>query len=139
MKLVVRLKSGALIDVEISTSANVPTRYWHILGNCGSAHCDGTETIINYFDPKKAKELPLVLTPPVGRKYGNDDKLPWKTKTIPIKSKTPGDFYDNVYEVIRERGKMVVTPESVLDLTKLFDACKKQKIHNVRPAYGKKK
>ena len=137
-KVMAKLRSGAVVDVQFSSSNANPSQGFQMLGTCGSMISNGKESTIKYFDPKRVKDLPVVTQAPEGRKYGSGDVLPWKEKTVKVQSKRKGDFYDNVYEVLRERGKMVVTPESVLEVVKLIDNCKSTRIDNWRPEYGKK-
>ncbi|MDA0323461.1 MAG: hypothetical protein O2923_12220 [Verrucomicrobia bacterium] len=106
-----------------------------ILGSCGTLTCDGGTTTIRYFDPKKVKEFPVDTRPPEGRRYGNADRLPWREKIMKVESRDKTTFYDNVYAVLRERGKRVVTPESVIEVLKVLDRARVP-VKTWRPKYG---
>ena len=79
----------------------------------------------------------MLKAAPAGRQYGNADKLPWREKTMKATSKDKTTFYDNVYDVLRRRKAMFVTPESVLDVLSVMEQCKGP-IRDLRPVYGGK-
>ena len=125
VKIVMRGKSGCTADLEVSTACAWPTAKWMLLGDCGTLTSDGRTSQIKYFDPKKAKPLKVVETPPTGRGYGNADKLPWRTRTVPVKSKDKTNYYDNVVDVLRHRKPMAVTPESVREVIRVIAETRK--------------
>tara|TARA_B100000809_G_scaffold244094_1_gene269716 strand:- start:62 stop:1132 length:1071 start_codon:yes stop_codon:yes gene_type:complete len=139
VRLLLRARNGCVADFHLSTATAPKTSMplCLILGTCGTLECAGGESTIRYFDPKRVKELPIDTRPPEGRRYGNDDRLPWKEKTVPVSSRDKTSFYDNVYSVLRERGKQVVTPESVIDVLRVIDRARVP-VKNWRPAYGRK-
>ena len=106
-----------------------------MLGTCGTLVCDGGTSTLRYFDPKKVKDLPVDLRPPEGRRYGNQDKLPWREKTMKAVPKDKSGFYDNVYDVLRRRKAMAITPESVLEVLKVLDKARRP-VQSWRPDYG---
>jgi predicted dehydrogenase len=135
VRLLLRAQSGCLADFHLSTATNATLPALLILGTCGTLTNDGGTSTIRYFDPKKVKELPVDTRPPAGRRYGNSDKLPWREKTMKVESRDKTTFYDNVYSVIRERGKQVVTPESALEVLKVLDRARVP-VKTWRPKYG---
>ena len=62
---------------------------------------------------------------PLDRRYDNDDVLPWQEETIPATAKGIGDFYDNVWGVLRQGKEPVVRPEEALQVVETIAACKK--------------
>lgn len=135
MRVLLRAKSGCLADFHLSTATNASLPNVLILGTCGTLTYAGGESTIRYFDPKKVKPLPVDTRPPAERQYGNADKLPWREKTLKATSKDKTTFYDNVYSVVRERGKQVITPESVIEVLKVLDRARVP-AKNWRPDYG---
>ena len=79
-------------------------------------------------------QIQIVTSKPVqdrvavkGRVYGNEEKLRWYVRNnLEMKAGYIGGFYDNVFSVLRNRGKMVVTPESVVEMTRMIEECRKQ-------------
>ncbi len=125
VKIVMRGKHGCTADLEVSTACAFPSAKWTLLGDCGTLVTDGATSKIKYFDPKKVRPLQVVETPPEGRRYGNKDKLPWREKTMPVKSRNKRVYYDNVYEVLRQRRAMEVTPESVREVIRVIAETRK--------------
>ncbi len=125
VKIVMRGKRGCTADLEVSTACAFPTYKWMLLGDCGTLACDGKQSKIKYYDPTRVQKLKVVETPPVGRKYGNDDKLPWRTKTLTVKSRDKTDYYDTVVDTLRRRKKMAVTPESAHEVIRVIAEARK--------------
>lgn len=122
VKIVLRGKSGITADLEVSTACAQSLPKWMILGDCGTLTSDGKTSQIKYHDPKQVKPLKVVETPPASRRYGNDDKLPWRTKKLTVKSKDKTAYYDTVVDTLRRGKPMAVTPESVREVIRVI-AC----------------
>lgn len=114
MKVVLRGRNGRVIEVEESYACAFPQPAWLVCGTTGTLQIADKQAVIKYFDPKKVKPIAVVDAAPEGRRYGNDDVLPWEEKTVEVKPATPyPDFYENLAGAIRRRGKLLITPESV--------------------------
>ncbi len=125
VKVILRGENGRVYDMEVSSVCKFSEPMWTVLGSCGTLVSDGKESTIEYFDPKKLQPLEAVETPTDGRTYANDDKIPWKKKTVKSVGPDIGDFYDNVWAVLRERRKMIVPPERALEVVRVTQACKR--------------
>jgi len=127
VKIMIRSKSGVLVDIETTYGCAIPQPGWLVCGTCGTMVIDGEEAKIKYFDPKKAPKLKLITTAPGERRYGNDDTLPWQEKTVPAKPTKPfPDFYENLYKAIRKRGKLIVKPEEVRQALWVMDEVRRR-------------
>ncbi len=131
VKSMIVTKNGTVIDVELSSSCNVPESKWTILGTRGTLTCDGEITEVSYFNAKDVKPLVVDTKPIQSRQYIRED-LPWKKKTMKAVGKEKRDFYDNVFEVCREKAEMFITPDSVLEVLKVMDKIADAKIQNIR-------
>ena len=131
IKVLLRTKTGIIADVEISTSCAYPEPMWTMLGSHGTLVSDGKTSTVKFFDPKKVEKKKADTEPQPERKYIRDE-LPFEEKTMPSESAIKTDFYDNIFEVMREKGKMFVTPESVLDVLAVLEKAASQKILNYR-------
>lgn len=127
VKAFIRFKSGATADMEISSVENIATKLpkWIFCGTHGTLTSDGANSTLRYFDPKKVKPIKAIDGPVLARKYGNDDQLPWEEKTVEAKGPDKGTFYGNVYDVLRSRGKMFITPESVREVIRTMGMIRK--------------
>jgi scyllo-inositol 2-dehydrogenase (NADP+) len=127
-KIVMRCENGTLIDVEISNCMAVPlASQWIIAGTQGSLTMTPDGVWVKWYDPAKVPSLEVLEGPAMGRRYGNDDTLPWEEKVIPLpETDSYGAFYDNLATVIRDGAPLAVTPESVRDTVAVLELCRKQ-------------
>jgi len=129
-----KTSEGLSINISCSSSCNTDVPQWVFMGEYGTVSVfinhpeKGNSAEMRYFNPRMHKKLRVQDTKAAkGRKYGNDEKLRWYVrKNLNMKSYSIGDFYDNIFSVLRCRGKMVVTPESVIEMTRILEECRKQ-------------
>lgn len=124
VKVLLRGENGRVYDMEVSSVCAFSEPKWTVLGSRGTLVSDGTTSKIQWFDGK-LKALPNIETPTPGRTYGNDDVIPWKTEEVPSVGPSIGDFYDNVWAVLRDRKKMIVKPEEAVEVVRVTQACKR--------------
>jgi predicted dehydrogenase len=124
VKIILRADKGPTIDIELTNACAIPMPDWVLMGTCGTLLSQGGTSKIRYFDPKGLPKLKAseVLT---HRRYGTDEKLPWQEKEEATKSSRTVDFYDNLYGAIRHRKKLLITPQSVRELIRVLDLCRK--------------
>ena len=126
MKVVLRGKNGRVIEVEQSYACAFPQPNWLICGTCGTMEIRGRNAHIKYFDPKKVKPIEVVPTAAVGRRYGNEDVLPWKEQTVEVKPKGKApNFSDTLYAANRRGKTLLITPESGREQIRVLDAVRK--------------
>jgi predicted dehydrogenase len=126
-KIVFKGQNGRVIDLEVSTSCAFSEPKWTVLGTAGTLRSDGETSEIKYFDPAELQPLEVVdAVAAQGRKYGNEDVLPWKEETRPSVGEVPTDFYDNVYSVLRENGEMDITPEQVREVMRVIETAHRE-------------
>lgn len=126
VKVLLKAANGRVYDMEVSSVCKSSEPKWTVLGSEGTLVSDGRTSTIEWFSPKKLKKLPVIETPPPGRQYGNDDVIPWKSEDVPSVGDPVGDFYDNVWAVLRERKAMIVKPEEALEVVRVTQACKRK-------------
>ncbi len=125
VKVLLKAENGRVYDMEVSSVCKFPEPKWTLLGSYGTLLSDGKTSKIEWFDPKKLKKLEAIEAPPPDRAYGNDDTIPWQSEEVPSVGPSIGDFYDNVWAVLRERKAMVVKPEQALEVVRVTQACKR--------------
>jgi scyllo-inositol 2-dehydrogenase (NADP+) len=125
VKVVLRSENGRVFDMEVSSACKFPEPKWTVLGSTGTLVSDGKTSKIEWFDPQAPGPLPVVEQPHPDRQYGNDDVIPWQSEEPPSVSDPIGDFYDNVWAVLRERKAMIVKPEEALEVVRVTQACKR--------------
>ena len=121
-------EKGIAISMIDSSSAKIsaaPT--WIIMGEHGTVSGTDAELTLRCFNPKKHKKLPVLdALAANNRAYGNAEKLDWSEKILKPGEFGIGGYYDNVWAVLRKHGKMVVVPESVVEMTRVIEECRKQ-------------
>lgn len=126
-KIILRCENGVLIDVEVSNCIVMPQPEWLIAGACGGLVTGPEGVRVKWFDPNAAPPIALQAGPAAGRRYDNDDVLPWQEESLPP---TPGrgwvEFYDNLADAIREGAPVAITPESVRDSIAVLETCRRQ-------------
>jgi predicted dehydrogenase len=126
VKVLLKGENDRVVDLEISGACAFSEPLWTVLGTAGTLRSDGKTSTIKYFDPKKLKALKVTETPAEGRKYGNGDKIPWKEKIEPSVPKNPsGDYYDNVWRVLRYGAEQDVKPEEVYEVMRVIEKAHK--------------
>lgn len=128
VKAFLRGENGVTVDMEISSAQNIgepKLPKWIMCGSCGTLVSDGATSTIRYFDPKEAPPLEVIEGAAAGRKYGNDDQLPWQEKTVDAKGPDVGNFYDNVAAVLLRGEEMYITPQSVREVIRVIAEIRK--------------
>jgi scyllo-inositol 2-dehydrogenase (NADP+) len=125
VKVVLKATNGRVYDMEVSSACRFEEPKWTVLGTHGTLVSDGKTSRIAWFDPKQLARLPVVETPHPQRQYGNDDVIPWQTEEVPSVGPSIGDFYDNVWAVLRERKPTIVTPEQALEVVRVTQWAKR--------------
>ena len=126
VKVLLKAESGCVYDMEVSSVCKFSEPKWTLLGSHGTLVSDGATAKIAWFDPKKAGKYKVLETPTPDRSYVSDEKLPWQEEEVPAVGPSIGDYYDNVYAVLREGKKMVVKPEEALEVVRVTQECKKR-------------
>ncbi len=126
VKVLLRGENGRVYDMEVSSVCKFPEPKWTVLGSHGTLVSDGTTSKLAFFDPKKAGTYKLLTKPTPDRRYVTDEKLTWQEAEEPTRGKSIGDFYDNVYAVLRQGKPLVVAPEEALEVVRVTQECKKK-------------
>lgn len=114
---------GQNVDLMVTTCLALPKPRTVLMGSCGTlmAH-DDKKAKLRYFDPSKVEPLEVVEGAAPGRKYGNEDVLPWQEEERDMVPSQPAEeFYDNVGAVLAEGAPLVVTPESAAEVIRIIE------------------
>lgn len=126
VKVVLRAENGRVYDMEVSGACKFEEPKWTVLGSHGTLVSDGRTSRIAWFDPRKAGKYRVLEQPTPDRSYVTDTKIPWQEEEVPSVGPSIGDFYDNVYAVLREGKPMVVTPEQALEVVRVTEECRRK-------------
>jgi len=125
LKIILKADRGPTIDVELTGACAIPMPQWVLMGTRGTLVSQGGTSRIRYFDPKALPKLKASETL-THRQYGSGEQLPWQEKEEPTKLDKAVDFYGNLYGAIRRGRKLLITPESVRELVRVLDICRKR-------------
>jgi len=129
VKICIRSTKGRLFELEMSYACAIPQPSWLVCGTAGTMQIADGKAAIKYFDPRRAPAVKLITSAPAGRRYGNDDRLPWKEKTVKaVPKKAYPDIYDSLYRSVRKHSPLLVTPQSVLQAMKVMDAVRRSSL-----------
>jgi scyllo-inositol 2-dehydrogenase (NADP+) len=140
VKALIRTDAGATADIEVSSAENLAVTLpkWIICGTCGTFTGDGKNYTVRWFDPAQVQPLEVIEGPAAERRYGNDDKLPWQAKSGSVEEAASiGEFYDNVFAVLRGGGEMVITPQSVRETMRVISLIRRGTAFSGKPAKAK--
>lgn len=131
VKIFMRSSTGVTADLEVSQAQALPAPLpkWILCGTNGTLVCDGKESTIRYFNPAEISPLPIPAIDGAvpNRKYGNDEKLPWQEKKMNVEDRSDKrNFYDNVWEVLREGKPMRVTHAQVREIMRVISLARKK-------------
>jgi scyllo-inositol 2-dehydrogenase (NADP+) len=126
IKVILKAKSGPLVDLEITNTCAYPQDTWLVMGTQGTL-TGGRGTIRwKYFDPAEAPPLVLDTKPTPDRSY-NREELPWQEESATIVHDGRRDMqqlYRDLYAAIREGAPLVITPESVRRQVAILERCR---------------
>lgn len=125
----IRTTDGRLIEFTSTYTTAFGEPEWLVCGNCGTLQIDSHQSKtarIKYFDPSQAPKRELEGPVPIGREYRIPEELPWVEKELPIEPKTAyPDWYDNLYDAIRNGAAPNVTLESARRTIEVMDLVRK--------------
>jgi hypothetical protein len=116
----------------MAENAAAPLPKWVLCGTHGTVTSDGKVSTVRYFDPKEVTPLEAVDGAAPNRRYGNDDRLPWREKVVRADEYAEVEVYGNVYGVLKRGDAVFVTPASVregLRAMELIRASASKSIH----------
>lgn len=123
-----KTSGGVTIDLLVTTCLALPGPRTVLMGTQGTLQAMDDQTAkLKYFDAASLPPLEVIDGFAPGRKYGNDEVLPWMEEERPIVPATRiGGFHDNVWSVLREGGEMVVQPDQAAEVLRIIDLAKKE-------------
>ncbi len=122
-KIMLRAENGITAELELSDVQALPFQYpkWVVCGKYGTLISDGNTSTLRYYDPAEAPPLELEAGTAATVGFTAREELPWQEQQLNVDDAPGGNFYDNVTEVLRRGGEMVVTPDSVREMMRVLD------------------
>jgi scyllo-inositol 2-dehydrogenase (NADP+) len=127
-KVILHGKGHPTVEVEVTAACAYPQEPWLVMGSKGSLAGNSKELRWCYIDPVRLKKRTVETAPTPDRSY-NWEKLTFTNRTWRVdKDTSPGEvgFYLDLYRTLRERRKLVVTPEQVRRQMWVLEQCRAQ-------------
>jgi len=129
VKATFKTERGVLLDLDISQAAALSMPMWSVFGKYGAIVCESQKgpIRIRWYDPAAVPEaVASDSLAAAGRKYNQDDSLPWQEEIIPVDKSYEVDFYQKVYEYFAEDKAPYVSVEDTLYVMRLLDECRRE-------------
>lgn len=126
VKLILRPKSGPLVDVELTHACAYPQDNWLVMGTQGSLASDRRTIRWKYFDPAKVPPLVLDTRPTPDRSY-NSEELPWHEESCQVAEDFGAwerQLYRDLYATLRQGAPLAITPQSVRRQVAILEKCR---------------
>jgi predicted dehydrogenase len=124
-KLILRARSGLLIDIELTHANAYAQDRWLVMGTQGSLAGSASQLRWQYFEPEAAPLLVLDRAPTPDRSY-NREELPWIKESCDLSAiQTDGlvALYRELYGTIRHGEPLAITPASVRRQMAILERC----------------
>ena len=127
VKVILYGKNAPSIEVEITAASAFPQQNWIVMGNRGGLSGTFSELKWKYFKAGSLPKRKVEEAPTPDRSYNSEEikfiEESWKIEN----DKTPGQtgFYLDLFETLRKRKPLYITPDSVCLQMKILDKCRK--------------
>lgn len=128
LKLLLRGKTGCVVDIEISGAAALSEPIYLVHGSKGSLTSDEKTIHLRYLDPKKKLKPRRAKsgTPRAG--FGSPDDLTWIEKTIQVAPKPKCDtssIWDHLYDALRNGKPFPIKFDEALEVMRVIEQMKR--------------
>ena len=124
-KIVFRCESGLVVDYDVGTVCAAPLCPWVLLGENGTMWIQNGQATIKYFDRSQLPKLEVVDSHQVATRGYFKDNIPWQEKTEPAEAKSERNFYDYIFDAVRNGKPPFVSAESCRDVLDVMERAKK--------------
>nr|WP_281352499.1 Gfo/Idh/MocA family oxidoreductase [Phytoactinopolyspora alkaliphila] len=128
-KLVLKPKSGPLVDLESSNVVAMPQPAWFVAGTTGTLTSTTDGLHVKWYDPTSVDELQPAEGAAPGRAYGTGEHIDWHEETItpePATGKRTLLYYEHLARTIRHGADLYVTPDSVRRQIDIIERARQQ-------------
>jgi scyllo-inositol 2-dehydrogenase (NADP+) len=128
-KIVLQVKGGPMIDIELTCICAYPQERWLIMGTQGGLYGSAEKLRWKYLDPDRLPKRPLQREPILDRSYFGQEPLPWIEEVDDLAtdpSLSNRLYYLDLYATLRAGMPLAVTPESVRPVVAILKECHRQ-------------
>ncbi|OGV37775.1 MAG: hypothetical protein A2020_05280 [Lentisphaerae bacterium GWF2_45_14] len=127
VKVILYAKGFPSVEVEITAASAFPQNNWVVMGTRGGLSGSFSELKWKYFKPNSLPKRKVEEGPAPDRGYSSET-IPFIEESWKVENdKTPGQtgFYIDLFETLRNKKPLYITPESVCIQMKVLDKCRK--------------
>ncbi len=131
LKVILTGENGRYVDFEISGGVALGDPVYAVYGTKGSLICENEQDIkLKYIEPEAqlAEISASKESPDIFASFGNDEKLPWRRKTIMVEPATGCEthhIYRHLYEAIRGGVPFPVKLSEAVEVVRMTELVKK--------------
>jgi predicted dehydrogenase len=130
LKIIMKGKTGRIVDIEISGGVALPSPVYAVYGTKGSLTTYDEKTLkLRYLDPRqKLENRKSYAGTPKSSTFGNPEVLKWIEKEIPVAPKPAVNMvsiWDYLYDSIRNGKPYPITHEQALQVMEVISRVKK--------------
>ncbi|SEF17999.1 Gfo/Idh/MocA family protein [Jiangella alba] len=129
VKLVMKPKTGPLLDLESSSAIATPQSGWLIAGSTGGLTATDESLHLTWYDPDTAEEVELHEGTPPGRSYLSGDTIGWQQETRrfdPGVAERTALYYQHLARTLRGGADLHVTLQSVRRQIEVIERARRQ-------------
>ncbi len=130
VKILLAGKGHPAIDVEISACSAYNPFVYQVFAERGGVTATHSEVKWRYYDPQEAPKQKLIAEPLAGRKYCGEElkfyEETWQSACVYTNDYMAEKLYMNLYDVLVNGGKLVVSNEVVRRQIKIIEECHRQ-------------
>ncbi len=128
VRIWLKTEENQLLDLEINQAASLPLPPWHVCGHYGTLVQSENAFRIRYYEPARAPALTVIEGAAPGRSYDNQDRLPWREETVPIRPEAELDFYANIHETFTRNAEPYIKTHESRELIRVIEQCRKRAV-----------
>jgi predicted dehydrogenase len=123
VKIVMRVRNGRVVDLEVSGGVALPEPMYAVWGMRGALVCDDKTVQLRYLDPNVALKDRQADPGTPGATFGTPEKLPWVEETRPVSPRVKSDIsmiWDALYAAIREDVPYPITLDHSVEVMRII-------------------
>ncbi len=130
VKILAQTDKHITVDIDINECTSQSLEPFTVCGKNGAVVMrtkeDGSTVFeVKYVDPADLKKLELSDSlAAAGRKYSQEDPIPWKLREYPILPEHETNFYDHCYDYYALDKAPIVPLEDTVELMRLLEVCR---------------
>jgi len=129
VKLMIRGRSGVVVDIEISGATAIVQPPWTLMGTTGTLVIDGRDHChLKYFNAKELGRVKASGATPVGgggTHFSGGEEISWREEEFAAAPAKPGNFWAELYRSMRKGTEFPITLEQARENMRVITLAKR--------------